>query len=145
MKPRDPQPPQSPTRRSPPRVRLVRGLFAAYAVALFIATHWPKLTVPGPEGSDKLIHVLVFGTWCILATLCCWFAPPLSTRNILASWLLAIAYAGVDESLQAFSFVHRSAEWADFFANSTGITLATIIILLARHPLSRLLTERAAT
>ena len=49
------------------RRRLWRLAFWVYAAALFTATHWPKLEVPGPEGSDKVIHVGAFGTWMLFA------------------------------------------------------------------------------
>lgn len=112
-----------------PRPRLIVWGFWAYAAALFIATHWPRLEVPGPEGSDKWVHCVVFGTWMVLATACGWFGPPLSPRNLAGSWMLSLAYAGLDEGLQAIPAVHRSCEWLDFLANAAGITLALCWLL----------------
>jgi VanZ family protein len=119
------------------RRRLFRLAFWIYAAILFTGTHWPRLTMPGPEGSDKVIHIGAFGTWMLLATACGWFARPLSDRNILRSLLLAAAYAGTDEGLQAIPFVHRTAALDDYAANCIGIMLAALSLLILRHRLEK--------
>jgi VanZ family protein len=113
------------------RGRLFAWAFGAYALLLFTMTHWPKLKVPGPEGSDKVIHMTAFGTWCVLGTLCGWFGPRLSKRNILVTSLVALVYAGVDEWLQKIPFINRQASWADYAANAAGVVFACVLLLVA--------------
>ena len=112
------------------RRRLARTTFWCYAGLLFTATHWPRLELPGPEGSDKVIHIGAFGTWMLLATACGWFDEPLTDRNILRTLLVAAAYAGADESLQAIPFEHRTAALDDYGANVIGITLAGLALIV---------------
>lgn len=108
----------------------VRLFFAAYVALIFTLTHWPALTVPIPiKRPDILAHVVVFGTWCILATVCGLHGRVLSARNILWSWILAIAYASVDEGLQYPAFVKRAADWDDFWANMLGVTVGALIMV----------------
>jgi VanZ family protein len=119
------------------RRRLTRLAFWIYAAILFTGTHWPNLKSPGPEGSDKIIHIGAFGTWMLLATAYGWFGRPLSDRNILRTLLLAGAYAATDEGLQAIPFVHRTAALDDYAANCIGIMLAALALLLLRHRLEK--------
>ena len=112
------------------RRRIVRFAFWAYAAILFTATHWPKLELPGPEGSDKVVHMGAFGTWMLLATAQGWFGGPLSDRNLLRTMFVAAAYAGVDEGLQAFPFVHRTCALDDYAANAIGVMLAALFLLM---------------
>jgi len=120
------------------RHRWVLVLFWAYAIALCIGTHWPKLQAPGPEGTDKAIHVVVFAVWAVLCAACGWFGPPLSWRNLVLSCLVSCAYAVVDELGQAIEWVNRSCEWADMRANLIGCIGATLLLLLLRKPLAAL-------
>jgi hypothetical protein len=136
------EPSQAPPYR---RKGVFLAAFALYAAALFLATHWPKLTVPGPEGTDKFIHVAAFGGWTFFSALCGWFGTPLSYRSLMLNCALSAAYAGLDELLQGFEFVHRSCEWADYRANLWGVISVTILLLVFSKPLEtafpRLLTR----
>lgn len=99
--------------------------FAGYAVLLFVGTHWPNLQIQGPvERSDLWVHLFAFGTWAALAALCGFFGKPLSRRNLLLTWLLAVAYACIDEGLQGVPALGRTCAWDDLFCNVLGITLA---------------------
>lgn len=124
--------------------RLTRAAFWAYALTLFTFTHWPKLTVPGPEGTDKTIHVLAFALWTLLASLCGWFGRPLSVRNLLLTGIIAALNSGLDELLQALPFVNRSCEWADARANLLGVGAAAALLLIT-GPLLRALFPKAST
>jgi hypothetical protein len=115
------------------RRRLAHLAFWVYAAILFTGTHWPRLVIAGPEGSDKVIHIGAFGMWMLLATAYGWFGRPLSDRNILRSLLLSAAYAGADEGLQAIPFIHRTAALDDYAANAIGILLAALALLILRH------------
>jgi len=106
--------------------RLSRIAFWVYVPVLFGATHWPSLQIGGPVGTDKSIHIFAFGLWTALLIAAGLFGPPLSWRNILAACIIAPMYAAIDETTQAIPFLHRSAEFADWFANLKGIATACI-------------------
>jgi VanZ family protein len=114
------------------RRRLLRVAFWVYAAMVFTATHWPKLELPGPKNSDKVVHMTVFGLWMFIATTQRWFGALFSTKNILATMVVSLVYAAVDEGLQAFKFVHRDASLEDYSANAAGIVLVTIVFFAVR-------------
>ena len=116
---------------------LLRAAFWCYAAALFVTTHWPKLEVPGPAGTDKAIHIVAFGGWAMMCALCGWFGRPMSGRNVLLSGLVSAAYAGLDEALQEIEFINRSCEWADFGANLVGVAGMTLALLVFGRLLER--------
>lgn len=116
-----------------PGARLV---FAAVAVALATATHWPKLKVPGPEGTDLVIHMASFGAWTIALACCGFFGPALERRSILVGVPAALAYAGLDELTQAFS-PGRVVTWADFGANALGVAAASLLLLIVAPVIRR--------
>ena len=110
-------------------ISLCRWLFAPYAIVLFIATHIPNVRIDGPiPRTDLLLHITVFGGWGLLATLCGFFGPPLSRRNIVRTWVVGLIYAAIDESLQLIPSLHRVAAIDDYAANASGITLAAIFL-----------------
>ncbi|HEX8877320.1 MAG TPA: VanZ family protein [Phycisphaerales bacterium] len=107
----------------------LRLAFAAYAVLLFLGTHWPQLNIQGPvPRSDLWVHLVAFGTWSALVTLCGFFGPRLSARNLLLSWILALGYACLDEGLQGIPALGRTCAWDDLAMNACGITLASLAL-----------------
>lgn len=114
--------------------RLAIIAFAVYAPMLFLGTHWPNLRIDGPvERSDLWVHLGAFGLWSVLAASCGWFGEPGSWRNLSRAWLLSMAYAAVDESLQAIPALHRTAAWDDYAANAVGITLGSALVWAVRR------------
>ncbi|MGD9789480.1 MAG: VanZ family protein [Phycisphaerales bacterium] len=108
-----------------------RVAFALYAATLFTATHWPRLEVPMVvPRSDLYVHAGVFGVWTGLAIACGFFGPRLSRTNILATGLLGIAYAALDEALQAIPVLHRTAAFDDWAADCLGGVLVSIVALV---------------
>lgn len=104
---------------------LPRWTFAVYALALFIATHWPALVIEGPvPRSDLYIHVFAFALWTTLLLACRFWGRFGSWANVARCVPLALAYAAVDEGLQAIPALHRTAAWDDFAANASGVLLA---------------------
>lgn len=104
----------------------IRLAFAAYAVVLFVGTHWPKLNIQGPvPRSDLWVHLVAFGMWSVLVTLCGFFGPRLSRRNLVLSWVLALGYACIDEGLQGIPALGRTCAWDDLTMNAAGITTAS--------------------
>lgn len=105
--------------------RAWRLLFAAYAVALVTATHWPRLGVPGGiENSDKVAHFGAFALWTLLATAAGLFGPALTRPNATKTMLLALAYALIDETTQLIPALDRQASLADAAADALGILSA---------------------
>ncbi len=102
------------------RHRLVRFSFWIYAAILFTGTHWPNLHSPGPEGSDKIIHIGAFGLWMLLAATQGWFGRRCRTRNLLRTLLVAACVCRTDEGLQAIPFVHRTCAAFRLTANCMG-------------------------
>lgn len=103
-----------------------------YWIALFTATHYPRVYVPDqlPQ-SDKLIHFTAFG---ILAWLFWRFMQarrPLGDRFVWASAALLIPYAGIDEYVQ--QFFGRFTDVADFGANTAGIVCVLLVLELVRR------------
>jgi VanZ family protein len=103
--------------------RWMRPAFVLYLLALVTATHWPRLTI-GPEipVNDKEIHFAAYAAFTALL----WF-----TRWVRPLWLvmvIALAWAGLDESSQAIPAIHRTACWPDYFANAAGIVTMTIAL-----------------
>ena len=117
------------------RSRLLLVLFWLFAIALFTATHWPKLKVPGPEGTDKIIHMTAFATWTLLFACCAFLGPRLSPRNVGLSGIAGLAYAGFDELTQHLS-PGRTVSLADFGANATGVLIAASLMVVSAWLLS---------
>ncbi|MDX2146978.1 MAG: VanZ family protein [Planctomycetota bacterium] len=124
--------------------RLARGgarvAFVAFAALLFVATHWPALQVPGAEvRSDLVIHLVVFAAWTILLARTGYLPSARSGRGVGILWLVAAAYACIDEGSQAIPALRRVAAWDDLTANLLGVTLGAFVAfglarLLDQHP-----------
>lgn len=115
------------------RLRMVRGVFALFVVSLGLATHWPGVRITGEiPRPDLLVHVCAFGLWAFLLMLCRFFGPVLSTRNVLISAAVALAYAGVDEATQGIPGLERTVALSDFLAGSVGIVGAGVVMAMAR-------------
>lgn len=113
----------------------LRLAFAVYALALFVATHWPRLAIDSPvRGTDKIIHAAVFCIWTLL------LAGATSTPSRRASLgrlgLIAALYACVDEGLQAIPALGRTCSWADLLANFGGVGIGLVILTVARRKAS---------
>jgi len=104
---------------------LMRFALAAYAVALTVATHWPRLHLPGqhsvPFGLDKVMHVLAFGGAAWLIYLARPFACP--KRTLIWGTLIALAYAGLNECTQTL-VPGRTFDGYDVVASMLGIIFA---------------------
>ena len=111
-------------------IRLATVVLVIYWIALFTGTHMPSPPRIGVGVNDKVKHFVAFFG---LATLLYWVAPghrgPL--KKVAFVLFVAITYAAVDESTQAFS-PNRTVDLNDFFANSAGILAATLVYLVSR-------------
>ncbi len=117
--------------REPPGSRpvLFRTTFWLFAAALFVGTHWPRLDlkVPGMKRPDLLVHFGLFAMWYLLLFAAAYTARLGRWRSLIAVWVIAVAYAAMDEGLQAIPFVHRTAGWDDFAADVIGVTIGFLI------------------
>lgn len=119
---------------------LARPAFWCYAAALFVATHWPKLTVPGAEiRSDLLVHAAVFGGWTFLLGVCGFFGAWRARRSIAIAVGIGILYASFDEGLQAIPALKRVCAWDDFGADCLGVVMGGAALVV----LARVLARRA--
>jgi len=106
-------------------ITLMRWALAAYAVVLTVATHWPRLELPGqqsvPLGLDKWMHVLAFGGLAVLI----YFARPFACikRTVIWGSLIALTYAGANECTQSL-MPGRTFDPLDPVASGFGIALA---------------------
>lgn len=112
------------------------ALFAlpTYWIALFIATHYPRVPIPGQiPHSDKLLHFTAFGLLAFLVWRFAKVLRPIGARFVWAIGVVLIAYAALDEYLQ--QFVGRFTELMDFVANASGIivVLTTLEVLRRRR------------
>jgi len=100
---------------------------------LFVAAFWMCLIgayvfaiLPGREAPaafawDKMNHMLAFFTVTVLGRL----AYPNVPVWMIA--LLMAAFGGAIELSQAVPFIHRDAEWNDWFADCAAVAVGTIV------------------
>ncbi|MEO0512499.1 MAG: VanZ family protein [Planctomycetota bacterium] len=109
---------------------LWRSGFAAYAILLSTATHWPRLKITGPvPRPDLWIHFTAFGLFTVALNLArpyrwLWQDPRAQTAMLA----YAIAYAWVDESAQAIPGLGRTFDPADLAANTVGCLLGALVV-----------------
>src|SRR5882672_12911401 len=98
---------------------------ALYLALLFWAGLIPLKSLPGPDFAlaDKVWHLMAFGGLAgLLSRALRHFGRPSLTAARDAA-LVATALGGLLEILQSFT-AYRSADWADFLADSVGTALA---------------------
>ena len=100
-----------------------------YFALLFWAGLIPLKSLPGPdfELSDKVWHLLAFGGLAgLLSRALTYFGRPALAAARDAA-LVATALGGLLEVLQSLT-AYRSADWADFLADSIGTALAYAVL-----------------
>ena len=108
---------------------LRRWMLFGYWTAMFVATHWPKISRYAPKIShfDKFMHVLIYAGWAFLF----WRVlsadkrrvRPATSIKLIAGGML---YAVFDELTQ--HLVGRTPAVSDILANLLGILLALAIL-----------------
>jgi VanZ family protein len=111
----------------------IRIALPGYWLALFTATHYPRVRVPGviPQ-SDKAIHFAAFGLlafllWQLLAAR----ARPLTAGSVWVAAAVLVVYATLDEATQ--QLVGRHTDLADWIANLAGILGVLAVLELRRR------------
>ena len=109
-----------------------RTVLLAYAVALTVATHWPRLQLGTEEFrvSDKILHTGAFGA----AALLLWMSG--LVRRPFRLLLVGLAWAAVDEITQGLPGLGRTISWLDLLASSVGVA-AVASMLWAFGPVGR--------
>lgn len=100
--------------------------FVVYALAVVIATHWPKLQIDSPyvDRPDLVIHIVVFGGWAMALLLSGLLRAADPRRRAMHAWVISAVYAAIDELTQELPGIYRTAGVDDWAANVTGITIA---------------------
>jgi VanZ family protein len=101
-------------------------------VIAYVAAILPQKEAPRGLGWDKLNHMVAFFT----VTFLCRLAYP--RISVLVVALSMAAFGGAIELSQAVPFIHRDAEWADWFADCAAVGVG----LLAVWPLALLADRR---
>ncbi|MDZ7768467.1 MAG: VanZ family protein [Woeseiaceae bacterium] len=104
------------------RVAGVAVLAISFAVALMPAL-WPKVSVRDIMLLDKWLHGFAF------VLLALWFSGQYARSSY---WRVAaglLAFGALIEICQYFTY-HRSAEWADFYADAAGIAGGLALAML---------------
>jgi VanZ family protein len=113
----------------------IRVALPVYWSALLLATHYPRVRIPGEiPSSDKLVHFLAFGILALLfwRFLTARARPPTAATVWIAAAVL-VPYATLDEYTQ--QFVGRYTDLMDWIANVAGV-VSTLAALELRRRLS---------
>lgn len=113
-------------------VRLTIVLAAALAT-MSIGTHIPMPAGATQGVSDKLIHLLMFGTLGTIAGLRLWAASQWGGPGLVATWSAGVAYAIVDEVTQPLA--GRYCEVADAVADGLGLVVGLLLASVIRRAL----------
>ena len=118
------------------RQKISLAALAAYWIALFAATHVPRLQPPLPlSHGDKWLHASAYAALAVLLALAWSMRRTLTGRGWLAMLTILGVYAALDEITQVL--VRRHADAADWLADVVGIVCGLAVFLAARAILHR--------
>jgi VanZ family protein len=86
----------------------------------------PELTFLQWLRPDKIVHLILFGTFCFLLLKGIHFQKNFRTINngaVTYALLISIGYGALIEILQATIFIHRSGDVRDALANAIGAVI----------------------
>jgi VanZ family protein len=116
--------------------RVLGGLFAAYWLLMFLATHLPMPHVESaPRFTDKVVHLVMYAGFTFLLSLWIMSKKPESPH---LKWLVlgtAVVYAALDELLQV-PLESRSADVWDFMMDVIGAALGLLLFAAVRSKLA---------
>ena len=111
-------------------VRVVRGLLAAYWIALFLVTHVPlPPRVPSVAGADKVFHAGAYAGLAFLLALLAALRVAPSWRQYTKIFALVAAYGAIDELLQIP--VGRTCDVWDWLADIAGAAAGLLVFAIA--------------
>jgi VanZ family protein len=105
-----------------------------WATLIVVGTSIPAADVPpSPDGTDKVVHLLVYAVLGLLLTRAAVHEWPRKRPAVLAAALIAAtaSFGALDELHQRF-IPGRFADVADWLADATGATLAIVLTIAAR-------------
>jgi VanZ family protein len=108
-------------------------LLALYWTTLFVATHLPRIRIPG-GASDKLAHFMAFAGLAFLMAWCLSSWRP-SWRAILTILAVVVAYAALDETTQMLVPTRQTdvVDWmADVMGGLAGLLAYAATLALAK-------------
>lgn len=109
--------------------------FVAFAILLFVGTHWPQLRIHGPiRRPDLIVHLVAFGIWALALCLSGLIGNPGSRKTALRCLLVGAVYAAFDETTQMIPILGRFAGLDDYLFNLIGLVLGSSLSLLFRVP-----------
>ncbi len=111
----------------------VRVVWLVCTIALLVATHWPRLVLPGGPimRMDLVIHFFVFSVWTLLfyhSGLIA--AKQCPIRRVVWTAMIAIGFACFDELTQPM--FSRSADVTDLGADIGGVIVVCVAIVVVR-------------
>ena len=112
------------------------------ALVIWILSLYPitDISLPNIKFADKWTHIVMYLGFCLVIWAeYLWKHQKTNWRKTMTwAWFAPVLMGGVLELLQAYcTGGHRSGEWLDFVANTTGCTLALLIGILAAKCLSK--------
>jgi len=92
----------------------------------------PTVSFLNFEGADKIIHAVFY--FNLMALMSWGFRKQhsfykLSNHYLLYPFFFCLFWGGLMEISQWVWFTYRTADWADFLANTIGATFALILVL----------------
>ena len=120
--------------------KLIVPALVFYWLALFVATHSPRLSIPLHVSMvDKLAHFSAYACLAFLTTLTWRVFRPVTDVTYRMVFLLLAGYGAIDE-LSQIPIPGRKGDWFDWFADLLGIAAGLVAFAVVR----RLFRRRAA-
>jgi len=115
-----------------PLTLLIRVVTAVYWVAMCVGTHVPNPPHVVPTSvSDTWLHLGAYLGLAVLLVGSLAASRPVSRRDAIRVWLVAVSYGALDELAQMIPVLHRSAEWKDLGADAVGAAIGAAAGLVA--------------
>ena len=121
----------------------------------YLQTYWPSLVVGAGivylslfhaaslrldvSNPDKFSHLFAYFVWSLCLTADLWRSGASFPKRVLWAVVFPIIFGGVIELLQKYCFPPRAGEWADWYADFSGIVLGFVLMdMICRYLLPRL-------
>ena len=96
----------------------------------------PETPVDDVPGIDKLVHTGMYGLICLVILgerLRQRKSRPIDMRHcFVGAFVLPIAMSGIIELLQAYATTCRSGDWWDMAANTLGVVIVWLLLVILR-------------
>jgi VanZ family protein len=99
---------------------------------LFTLTHIPGERLPHVPLSDKTEHLTGYGTLGGLLFCSLWLSRPWMQNLGILVLAIGMVYGAIDEWTQAIPFIHRDCSLLDWYADTTGLAIAVIVLTAFR-------------